>query len=198
MENKKTFDPWEWTDDTDGQWYDAATDADIASLESGGPGWVIEDDNVAEWALRKKAEARELHDRLTAGCDYQIEFYSARKKKFDIDLERREAFLNFHLSQYFKTRPHRKTKTTEVYDLPSGKLVLKHNKPKVERDDEALADWCMMNGFDSAVEYQAKVNWAELKKQLKETDKGYVTEMGEIVPGVWLVNQADSFDAEVK
>ena len=194
-QEKKTFDPWEWTDDKDGKWYEEAIQADVADPEGA---FRIEDDNLAEWAMRKLAEAQELHDRLTAACDYQIEFYEARKQKFDTDLKRRQAFLNYHLRCYFEKVPHRVTKTTEVYDLPSGKLVLKHNRPKIERDDDALADWCMMNGFDSAVEYRAKVNWAELKKQLKETDTGFVTEMGEVVPGITLVVQGDTFDAEVK
>ena len=34
------------------------------------------------------------------------------------------------LGEYFKTVPHKKTKTQEAYQLPSGKLILKKQEPE--------------------------------------------------------------------
>lgn len=190
----KVFDPFDWDGDEEG-WYDAAQEVDAAAQDDT-QRFTIRDDNAAEWALKKIRTEDERYARLRAVCEAQVEFYTRKIAEYDRQLERRTGYLQSLLEGYFSEVDHKRTKTQESYELPSGKLVLKHQRPKVTRDDELLADWCMMNGHEAEVEYVTKINWADLKGKLTETATGYVDENGEIVPGITLEEREDVFRVE--
>lgn len=192
------FDPLAYADDDDeGKWYDAAIESDAAA-EDDSQRFTIRDDNTAEWALRKIAAEKARIERLTAVCDYNVQFYTARAEAYKQELERRTGYLRFLLEKYFDSVEHRETKTQEAYDLPSGKLVRKHHAPAVERDDDTLADWCLANGHEAEVEYRPRVDWTALKKVFTVTDSGVYTEDGEAVPGITLTPVPDTFDVVSK
>lgn len=160
-------------------------------------GFRIDDDRAAEWALRKIKEIRAERDRLQAGCQEQIDYYTARADALQKKAEADEGYFAALLSDYFDQQPHSKTKTQETYALPGGKLVLKHPAAKVDKDDAALLAWCKANAPDKVQVKEAPM-WAELKKECKAVDGGYVhTATGELLPGVKLTEQPDKFVVEV-
>ena len=153
------------------------------------PEWTITDDGAADWALRKIKEARDDHQRVTA-------HYQRQMQKANENLQSIEMYYSAKLMPYFDTLPVRRTKTQDAYDLPSGKLVLKRQQPRIERDSPTLGAWMHENGLPTRTEYVPK--WDELKPLTHiEGESVVLTETGEIIPGIKAVERPDEFRMEV-
>ena len=143
-------------------------------------GWQIEDDQQAEWAICKVKEAQ-------ADFEKWKTYYESMTEKAKDKTEHTVAYMTKKLREYFRQVPHKETKTTEKYSLPSGDLVLRKPKSVWEHnDDEALLEWTKKNGFTDCIKVTEKVNWAELKKRFAENSDGvvYDTETGLVCDAV--------------
>lgn len=160
-------------------------------------GFVIDNDNTADWALRKVKEYNDEYERIAAIADERIRELQEKKRKL---AERREMKVNYfttHLQMYFETVPHASTKTQETYKLLSGRLVLKRQQPEFVRDEAVLVDWAKTNTPD-LVQVKESVSWGELKKMVAvDGDKVVIAETGEVVPGVTAQPREDVFEVRV-
>lgn len=152
--------------------------------------FVIDTDAKAEWALKKIKEARADRDRW-------IEWYSDKIREITEQTDFDTANLERMLAEYFETVPHKKTKTQESYKLPGGKLVLKTQNPEYKRDDKTVIEWAKSSGFGQYVKTKEELAWSELKADTAVFDGHIVTEDGEIVPGIEVVNREAKFSVEV-
>lgn len=152
--------------------------------------FVIDTDAKAEWALRKIKEARADRDTWVAWYKEKIVEITAQTDADTANLERM-------LLDYFASVPHKKTKTQESYKLPGGKLVLKTQNPEYKRDDKTVIEWLKQNGQDNFVKVKEELDWAGLKEATEIFNGHIVTEDGEIVPGVEVVDREAKFVVEV-
>jgi phage host-nuclease inhibitor protein Gam len=153
-------------------------------------GFVIDTDAKAEWALQKIREARTDRDRWVKWYKEKIDEITAQTDFDTMNLERM-------LAEYFATVPHKVTKTQESYKLPGGKLVMKTQNPEFKRDDKAIIDWVKANGMPQFVKVKEELAWQELKDATAVFEGHIVTEDGEIIPGVEVVNRDAKFIVEV-
>lgn len=153
-------------------------------------GFVIDTDAKAEWALQKIREARKDRDTWVEWYTKKIEEIKAQTDFDTMNLERL-------LAEYFATVPHKKTKTQESYTMPGGKLILKTQNPEYKRDDKTVIEWLKANGRDTFVKVEEKLDWAGLKSATAVIDGQIVTEDGEFVPGVEVVDREAKFIVEV-
>ena len=153
-------------------------------------GFVIDTDAKAEWALQKIREARADRDRWVNWYEDKIKEIKEQTDFDTMNLERM-------LADYFATVPHKKTKTQESYKLPGGKLVLKVQNPEYKRDDNIVIAWAKENNMAQFVKVEEKLAWQELKDATAVFEGHIVTEDGEIVPGVDVVNRESKFIVEV-
>lgn len=183
--------------DLEEDWYEELTSRDAAA-EDDSQRFVVNNDDRAEWAIKKIGEITEKYKRLIDCCESQARIYEEKAQTFAKRRDEEISYLKLLLERYFDCLPHDHTKTQETYQLPSGKLVLKHREPEVIRDDDQqLAEWCMKNGHSDKVSYTPKIKWEELKKRLVATPTGFVTTAGEIVPGVKRESRPDTFDIKL-
>lgn len=165
-------------------------DAEIAE-EAGYQRFEIDDDGKAEWALKKikEAEAEILNWRS---------YYKDSLEKIERRQNSRIDYLKHLLKRYFNGVPHHDTKTQSSYDLPSGKLIEKRPGPKYETDDAVLVPWLKENGLTDFVktEIKEKAAWGEFKKTVTVAGENVVTEDGEIVPGVTVIEQEPTFEVK--
>ena len=155
------------------------------------PGFVVDDDQKAEWCMQKILEAEAERKRWKA-------FYDDRMAKVNAACDAKIERMEYFLGQYFPKVPHKVTKTQESYQLPSGKLVYKQQQPEFVREDGKIAEWLEQVGMVHLIEKKPK--WGEMKKALGLTVAGdqVVTADGEIVPGVAAVEREPVFKVEVK
>ena len=154
--------------------------------------FVVDDDQKAEWCLRKIQEAK---------TDIQMwdAFYDAQFRKVKEACESRISFFEYLLRDYFRMVPKKETKTQQSYQLPSGKLVLKKQAPEYVRDDELIIAWLKANDEQRYVKVKESLDWAALKKTLTIVGGEQVAgESGEIIPGIIVESREDVFKVEVK
>lgn len=153
--------------------------------------WLIEDDHNADWAIKKIKEAQ-------AEADRWRQYYTAMIEKEEKRAERTISFMKAKLREYFDSVPHKETKTTEKYPLPSGELVLKKPKKVFNHDDSVLLNWLKENGFSEFVKVTEKPDWAGFKKRLTEDSNGIIcdSETGLVCDAV--TSEMSEPDFEVK
>lgn len=160
-------------------------------------GFTVTDDQTAEWCLQK------IKDEI-AEADKWTEFYAQQMQRILARKNYRIAFFEGRLHRYFNNVPHKVTKTQESYQLPSGKLVMKQQKPEYTRDDEQLLAWLHQNNLQGFIQVKESVDWAGLKKiltdlQAPDESTGCLIDAdGEIVPGITVTKRPDVFKVEVK
>lgn len=162
--------------------------SEIERVES--DGFVIDTDAKAEWALKKIREARADRDKWVAWYTDKIAEIKAQTDFDTMNLENM-------LAEYFATVPHKVTKTQESYKLPGGKLVLKTQNPEYNRDDAKIIDWLKKNGQSQFIKVEEKLDWSGLKGATAVFDGHIVTEDGEIIDGVEVINRDAKFVVEV-
>ena len=162
--------------------------SELTNIET--EGFVIDTDAKAEWALTKIREARADRDRWVKWYEDKIAEITAQTDFNTMNLERM-------LAEYFASVPHKKTKTQESYTLPGGKLILKTQNPEYKRDDKTVIDWLKQNGQAQYVKVKEELAWSDLKAATAIFEGHIVTEDGEIVPGVDVIERDAKFVVEV-
>lgn len=141
----------------------------------------IRDDQQAEWALGKIAEARAELEKWEA-------FYGQKLEAIRKETQNTIDFMTFHLHRFFDTQERRVTKTgIEKYSLPSGELIRKPAGIDYTLDEAALLAWCEAN-LPEAVKVTRKAGWAEVKDYIKNT--------GEIPDGVTVEETSPTFQVK--
>ena len=155
-------------------------------------GFVITDDQMADWAVRKIVEADKELERMEAW--YALQLQQIRDKH-----DRTVGFFNARLAEYLNKVPAKETKTTVKYSLMSGDMVLTKAKPDFEAaDEEKLLGWCQMNAPE-LVKVTMKPAWGDVKKRLVVSGDSVVDkDTGVIVDGVETVLKPASFKVRMK
>ncbi len=150
------------------------------------------DDMDAEYMLTMIRQADAEYQKMESWYAHMVE--KAKEKR-----DRKVAWAEANLRAYFDIVPAKVTKTQKTYDLPSGKLVLKHQEPKYDTKDEELVPWLKANRPE-LIKIKESSDWANLKKELKASPDGLrmVTEDGEIVPGITVTPREDKFTVTLK
>jgi len=171
--------------------YQAFADVESSENESRKP-FEITDDSLAEWAMRKIAEARS--DTVKWADHFAVQLNRIRKANEDT-----EAFFTDALGRYFDTVPRRKTSTQEKYTLPCGELVRKKQAPKFTQDDTLLVPFLQENNLAENVKLKPTSDWASLKKSCTVMEDGSVVEQstGMVLPGVVAEIRPDKFEVKI-
>lgn len=158
----------------------------------------IDNDQSADWAIRKIADEEDEYLRLCKIADEEIRLLQEKKERLKSNFDKKTRHLKNLLAEYFQTVNRKKTATKETYQLLSGKLILKKGKNEFVKDDEKLVEYLKSIGATEFIKESPK--WAEFKKTLKLSEQGIVLnskgeELGEIIK---CVQHEDVFYVEVE
>lgn len=156
----------------------------------------IQDDNQADWALRKIARARQDMKEAEETAAMEIEKINRWLDGQRDESLRTERFFTALLQEYyeprFMTNPDKKT-----YKLPSGKVQRRTQQPQFDRDNEALLAWLKQREMTDYIEVKETPKWGELKQQVQVVGEHVVIKdgplKGEIVDGVEVVHRPPTF-----
>lgn len=160
--------------------------------------FTVDNDKKAEWALSKIRALKADMARYVAVCDDMITEYEAKKKAAQERYEQETSWFKSQLAQYFESVPKRKTKTQEVYELPGGTLRKKYPAPQYKRDNKKLVAWLKDSGMSDYIKVSESADWATLKKGIQVQGNVAITEDGEIVEGVIVIERPPTFEVEVQ
>lgn len=156
----------------------------------------IQDDNQADWALRKIARARQDMKEAEETAAMEIEKINRWLDGQRDESLRTELFFTVLLQEYyeprFMTNPDKKT-----YKLPSGKVQRRTQQPQFDRDNEALLAWLKQREMTDYIEVKETPKWGELKQQVQVVGEHVVIKdgplKGEIIDGVEVVHRPPIF-----
>jgi endo-1,4-beta-D-glucanase Y len=161
-------------------------------------GFKIDNDNMAEWALKKISEESAETQRYINVCQTMINEYQLKLNKAKEQLESKTSYLKGQLQQYFETVPHKETKTQEQYKLPSGTLKLKKASTEFIRDEKVLGEFLKSNNYKGFYDEVIKPKWSELKKTIAVQDGKVIdTDTGMIVEGVTVEEKPAVFEVDI-
>jgi uncharacterized coiled-coil protein SlyX len=151
----------------------------------------VTNDQEAEWVIEKYNE--EMLEKARYKESLQAKMEGLQEKLRKLENEEREAKerRDSYLIEYFESiddKFKKKTKTQEKYRLPSGEIIKKYPNPEFKRDNNKLLKWIKANELDY-VEVKETPKWGELKKVIKVINGQVVTENGEIIEGVEVVER---------
>jgi len=161
-------------------------------------GFIVDTDEKANWVVRKLSAVRQEHRRHTNNIEAEIERLEALKAKADRWLEREEENFTGMLVPYMQAvrDAAKATKTQTTYQLPSGRLKIKHATVKIEKNDELLA-FLKETGRDEFIRVKEEPAWSDLKSTLMIVGGQATTDDGEIFErGVNVVETPEVFIIE--
>lgn len=154
--------------------------------------WKIENDDDAEWLIEKYNEDLIEKARYRMSLENKVKDLMDKLNKLDEEEKYAIEKRNSYLIEYFESiddKFKKKTKTQEKYRLPSGEIIKKYPNPEYKRDNDRLLSWIQKNKLDDYVEIKESPKWGELKKVTKIVNGQVVTEDGEIVEGVEVIEK---------
>lgn len=156
--------------------------------------FVIDDDDRANWALRKLAIHKQERERINAQAEAEINRVANWATEAMKPIDDSVAFLEGMLESYFRNlRKDGYDKAS--YKLPAGTLKRSAGRASIEiENEEALLEWVKENHPEWV---HTKISEAVPKSVLaKEMRDGkIVTEDGEVVPGVAVVEPRETYKA---
>lgn len=149
----------------------------------------IENDVEAEEAIATIKSAKNQVEKMTAWYKQALEQIK----------EQQEGIIQNEIARlegYFSKVPHNVGKSSESYQLPSGKLVRKKPQPEYKQDETILLPWVKKNA-PKFLKVKESVAWIDLKKATKlSADGSNILMDGEVVPGVMVIDRDEEFKVE--
>ncbi|MBP2629856.1 MAG: putative phage protein [Firmicutes bacterium] len=160
--------------------------------------FVIDDDNKADWAVRKILERQKAINNAEQLAKERIEKINAWLNTIKKDYEPGIEFLSEKLRNYAQLKIVGKSKTVK---MPSGNISFRNKTPeyfingeKIDGKNKTLIDYVRNNCTELLI-VEESADWTELKKQLVVLKDGRVlSPEGEIFSFMSAVEYQDSID----
>lgn len=159
----------------------------------------IDDVEKAEWALDKIRDHKAEINKWT-------QYFEAEKRRVCMKHENAIIKLIGKLKGFFILMYEggftRALKTMDAYNLPTGRLAMKHPGPKFVRDDDVIIEWLRKNA-PQFIKTTETVDWDGMKKAFSFVGTRMAKvddETGEIeyIPGVDVIQPEDEFEVKEK
>lgn len=153
-------------------------------------GFVCDDDQKAEWCLLQIKRANEEKERWKA-------HYKAALESVNASCDLTIANMEHYLAEYFKTVPHKVTKTEENYALPSGKIMMKAQDAVYEYDEAEVIAWLKKNG-KGYVKTKESLDWDSLKRTLTVIGDTVADDDAQVIPCIKVTEREPIFKVQIK
>lgn len=150
----------------------------------------VRTDLEAGWQLERRRKIIEDRDELIA-------FYKESIKAVEEDAAFKLGFIDRALRGFFDTVKHKTTDTQEYYKLPGGKIMLKKQNPKFDRNDDEVIKWLKANGGAEYVKTEESLDWKSLKEDTTVVGETIVNSDGVVIPGVKVIEREPEFTVEL-
>lgn len=147
----------------------------------------------------KKREIDNIIEEQIAPFLQKIEKIKEWGQKAKEEYEQKQATYSMRLEMYLREEVQKQLdagkKPKKTLSLPYGKISLKSQQPKFEKNEEELFQYAKETGF---VRVKEETDWAELKKKCVVAEGKMYDFNGEQVPGVTVIEQPEKFDMKLE
>jgi hypothetical protein len=161
--------------------------------------FVIDNDQKANWALRKIKHLKNKKDENDEFAETEIEtiqkeidevnsWLESENSSLNNDIEYLEMKLKYYALDLKDDDPELKT-----HKLPFGQLQFRKQRKKWKYDDSKLLEFAEKNLKD-AVKIKKRVDKRKLKQKIKVVgDKAVVADTGEVIEGIKVIERGEKF-----
>lgn len=153
-------------------------------------GFVCDDDQKAAWCLQ---QIRRAQEEKAFWKEYYKKLTKSAEASCDETIGRMEQFL----FGYFKTVPHKHTKTEENYPIPGGKLYLKKQDVDFEYNEADVIQWLKDNKKESFIKIKESLDWQGLKDTLDYIGETVADEDGQVIPCIKAIEREPAFKVQI-
>ena len=160
-------------------------------------GFKVDDDQKANWALRKikqmQEQIKENNDLADAEIDKIERWRNTENEKAEADIE----YFQSLLAEYAITKREQDPKFKSL-KLPNGRFGFRKRPAKWQYDDEAVIAQLKESKLTDFVRVKEEINKRDLRQFVKvEGDKVINPETGEIIEGINVLEQGEKFNVKV-
>lgn len=148
----------------------------------------------ANWALRKLKAIQEKEGEIKELTEREIERINNWAKSELDSLGANTNFFEGLLMEYFVSEKEKDPKFK--ISTPYGKVSSRKSQPKWNYEDDRVLKWLKENDKE-LIRIKEEINKAELKKKYRVMNGQVVTEDGEIIEGITVIEQPDSISIKV-
>lgn len=146
----------------------------------------------------KKVEIDAIIEKQIAPFLLKIEKIKEWGQQAKVEFEEKQAHYSMRLEMYLREEVAKQLesgkKPKKSIALPYGKISLKAQQPKFERNESELLFYAKEAGFTRVKE---ETDWAELKKNCVVAGGKLYDTNGEQVPGVTVIEQGEKFELKI-
>lgn len=164
---------------------------DLEPVEEAEEGFVCDDDQKAEWCLLQIRRAQAEKEKWK-------EHYKAAFESVTAGLDETISRMEMFLYGYFKTVPHKRTKTEENYPLPSGKIMLKAQNTSFDYEESELIAWLKEKKGGRFIKTKESVDWDGLKSTLTVIGETVADDDAQIIPCITAEEHEPVFKVQLK
>ncbi|MFX3617949.1 MAG: host-nuclease inhibitor Gam family protein [Sporolactobacillus sp.] len=162
------------------------------------PGFMINDDKKADWALKKLSSIRAQQAKVAK--DAQEEISQIEKWKTE-QTERLEKDAEFFISQLISYATIIRSENPEFKSLPlpHGKIGFRKQQPQWAFDQKIAVEGLKAAGYQDLIRIREEPDKAAAKKKLAFANGKAIDKLtGEIIPGITVEEREDKPIIEVK
>jgi phage host-nuclease inhibitor protein Gam len=161
------------------------------------PGFIVDTDQRADWALRRIAYKRARQAEIKAQADQEIEMAKQWEKEQTERLEKDVEYFTGMLVSY-ATRKRENDPNFKTQKLPHGKIGFRKQQPQWNFTDDA-AELLKKNGYADLIREKPELEKAKIKKAFTYSANGQVVnpDTGELIKGITVDVREDKPIVEV-
>ncbi|MDO5716397.1 MAG: host-nuclease inhibitor Gam family protein [Tissierellia bacterium] len=159
--------------------------------------WEIDNDEKANWALRKCAEIEEEKERISDLAAAETLKIATWKEKQIEQLQKSREYFEGMLG-YYLMRLREKNDKAKI-NVPNGTVYTRKSPQKWSYDEEKVIAWAKEAGKSDWIMIREELNKADLKKQVKALESEVVLEStGEVIEGITLTDGEEKVVVRLK
>jgi hypothetical protein len=161
--------------------------------------FVIDNDQKANWALRKIRHLKNKKNKNEEFAETEIEAIQKEIEKVNSWLESENSSLNNDIEylemklKYYALDLKDDNPELKTHKLPFGQLQFRKQRKKWEYEDDKLLEFAEKNLKD-AIKVKKRVDKRKLKQKIKVVgDKAVVADTGEVIDGIRVIERGEKF-----
>lgn len=147
----------------------------------------------------KKAEINSIIEKQIAPFLLKIEKIKEWGEQAKVEFDEKQTHYSNHLEMFLRQEVAKQLeagkKPKKTISLPYGKIALKAQQPKFEKNEAELFQYAKESGF---IRVKEETNWAELKKACVVAGGKMYDFDGVEVPGVTVIEQPEKFELKME
>ena len=160
--------------------------------------FIVDDDQKANWALRKISELQKEVERNTKLAEQEIDkikqWETTQNKQIGDSILYFEGLLNEYAIKQREIDPEFKSMS-----LPNGRFGFRKQQPKWEYNDEKVLSYLEQAGMNDLIRTTRVPNKAEIRKIFEVVDDKVINkETGEVVEGIEIEQREEKFNWRIE